>query len=54
MCRRTRRNDKQLIAALNLLRGITTKASAAGDTPKPADPAKASSAADAPKVPQPN
>ena len=48
------KNDKQLIAALNLLRGITTKASAAGDTPKPADPAKASSAADAPKVPQPN
>ncbi len=47
------KNDKQLTAALNLLRGITTKASAAGDTPKPADP-KASSASDAPKVTQPN
>ena len=48
------KNDKQLTAALNLLRGITTKASAAGDTPKPTDPSKASSASDAPKVPQPN
>ena len=48
------KNDNQLTAALNLLRGITTKASTAGDTPKPADPPKASSAADTPKVPQPN
>ena len=48
------KNDTQLTAALNLLRGVTTKASAAGDTPKPADPSKASSASDAPKAPQPN
>jgi len=44
------KNDKQLTAALNQLRGITTKASNA-DLPKTAD---APRSADAPKPTQPN